>query len=104
MTEKTGVIYVRVGIEDGYKKLVSHEVGDLELSFKHKLISHTEALVFALNPDYVEYALYLEMDLNKEDVDEVVSNMVVENDSYVRDGRNIFKVIKYSADHESIFD
>ena len=104
MEEKTGVIYVRVGIEDGYKELVSHKVSDLEFSFKHKLISHTEALVSALNPEYVEYALYLEMDLDKEDVDEVVSNMVIENDSNVRDGRNIFKVIKYSADYEFIFD
>lgn len=104
MTEKTGVIYVRVGIDDGHERLVSYEVRDLEFSFKHKLISHTEALVFGLNPEYVEYALYLEMDLDKEDVDEVVSNMVVENDSDVRDGRNIFKVIKYSADYESISD
>lgn len=104
MTEKTGVIYVRVGIKDGYDKLTPSEVDDLDFSFKHKLISHSESLAFALNPEYVEYALYLEMDLDKEDVDEVVSNMVVENDSNVRDGRNIFKVIKYSADYKSIFD
>jgi hypothetical protein len=104
MTEKTGVIYVRVGIKDGYNKLIPSEVDDLDFSFKHKFISHSESLAFALNPEYVEYALYLEMDLDKEDVDDVVSNMVVENESYVRDGRNIFKVIKYSADYESIFD
>lgn len=104
MTDKTGVIYVRVGLEEGNEGLASYEVRDLDFSFEHKLISHTEALVFALNPEYVEYALYLEMDLDKEDVEEVVSNMVINNDSNVRDGRNFFKVIKYSADYDSIFD
>lgn len=104
MTEKTGVIYVRVGIDEGHERLASYEVRDLEFSFEHKLISHTESLVFALNPEYVEYAIYLEMDLDIDDVDDVVSNMVIKNDSNVRDGRNIFKVIKYSTDYNSIFD
>lgn len=104
MVDKAGVIYVRVGIKDGYDKLTPSEVDDLDFSFKHKLISHSESLAFALNPAYAEYALYLEMDLDKEDVENVVSNMVVENDSDVRDGLNVFGVIKYSTDYPSIFD
>ena len=93
MRKNTDTIFIRVNIDDNYPKLSPDEIDCLSLSFQHTLIKESHSLALSINPDYLEYEIKFNLDLDEKEVNDVVANMVIENESQVRDGENIFKVI-----------
>lgn len=99
MSNSTGIILVRVGVKGEEHKLSSFEIDMLDFSFSHPLISHFELVASSYSPidykeNYLEYELYLEMDLDSEGVKDVVDNLELTNESDVMQGHDIFCIQK----------